>query len=202
MSKISKILLATHNEGKILEYIALAKHYSFEFTTLADLGIKDEPEEDGKTFLENALKKAEFYSQFSDLPILAEDGGIEIDYLNGEPGVISRRWPGYKATDEELIKMALEKLNGVPKEKRGAQFRIVMALKLGDGKTLTSEATLCGFITDKLAVKIVPGFPFRSIFYVPELGKVLGELTMEEEAKVAHRRIALKNLFEKLITAF
>ena len=196
--KISKILLATHNEGKILEYRVLVKDYPFEFTTLSDLRIKDEPEEDGKTFEENALKKADFYSRLTDLPVLAEDGGIEIDYLNGEPGVFSRRWPGHKATDEELINMTLEKLKGIPKEKRGAQFRVVMALRTDNQNTITSEAILRGFITEKPVSKIVPGFPFRSLFYVPDLGKVLGELSMEEEAKVAHRRIALKNLFEKL----
>ena len=197
MPKISKILLATHNEGKILEYRVLIKDYPFEFVALSDLGIKDEPEEDGKTFEENARKKAEFYSRFSNLPVLAEDGGIEIDYLNGEPGVVSRRWPGHKATDEALINMTLQKLKGVPKEKRGAQFRVVMALRINDKKILTSEAFLRGFITEKPIAKIVPGFPFRSLFYVPDLGKVLGELSMEEEAKVAHRCIALKNLFEK-----
>src|SRR3989344_8908543 len=126
MAKISKIILATHNEGKILEYKVLAENYPFEFTTLADLAIEAEPEEDGKTFEENARKKAEFYSWFSDLPVLAEDGGIEIDYLNGEPGVYSRRWPGHKATDQELIDLSLEKLRGVPREKCGAQFRAVM----------------------------------------------------------------------------
>jgi len=198
MAKISKIILATHNEGKILEYKVLAENYPFEFTTLADLAIEAEPEEDGKTFEENAVKKAEFYSQFSDLPVLAEDGGIEIDYLRGEPGVFSRRWLGYKATDEELISMTLEKLKGVPEEKRGAQFRVALALRLDDKNTLISEGVLRGLITEKPSEKIIPGFPFRSLFYVPDLGRVLGELAMEEEAKIAHRRIALKNLFEKV----
>lgn len=200
MTKISKILLATHNEGKILEYKVLIKDYPFAFVTLSDLDIKDEPEEDGKTFEENALKKAEFYSRFSDLPVLAEDGGIEIDYLNGEPGVYSRRWlGGRKTTDEELINLTLEKLRGVPKEKRGAQFKVAMALRLDDKNTLTSEAILRGIITEKPSEKIIPGFPFRSLFYVPDLGKILGELTMGEEARVAHRRVALKRLFEKLV---
>ena len=198
MAKISKIILATHNEGKIVEYKVLVKDYPFEFIALSDLAIEAEPEEDGKTFEENAVKKAEFYSQFSDLPVLAEDGGIEIDYLRGEPGVFSRRWLGYKATDEELISMTLEKLKGVPEEKRGAQFRVALALRLDDKNTLISEGVLRGLITEKPSEKIIPGFPFRSLFYVPDLGRVLGELAMEEEAKIAHRRIALKNLFEKV----
>jgi len=195
--KINKILLATHNEGKILKYRVLFKDLPAELVTLSDMGIKDEPEESGKTFLENAVLKANFYSEFSDLPVLAEDGGLEIDALGGEPGVYSRRWPGYKASDEELIKMTLEKLKSVPYERRGAQFRVVMALKMGENNLITSEAFLRGIITEKPVSKIISGFPFRSLFYVPELGKVLGELTMEEEAKVAHRRIAFKNLFEK-----
>ena len=201
MAKISKIILATHNEGKIVEYKVLVKDYPFEFIAFSNLAKEAEPEEDGKTFEENALKKAEFYSQFSDLPVLAEDGGIEIDYLGGEPGVFSRRWPVHKATDEELINMTLEKLKGVPEEKRGAQFRVALALRLDDKNTLISEGVLRGFITEKPSEKIIPGFPFRSLFYVPGLGKILGELAMEEEAKIAHRRIALKNLFEKMKAA-
>ncbi len=174
-------------------YREILKEYSFEILTPKDFNLSDEPEENEKTFEANAIKKALFYSSFSDLPVLAEDSGLEIDYLNGEPGVLSRRWPGYAATDEELVNIVLNKLKGVPREKRGAQFKVVMALKFpAEDNVLTSEGILHGYLTEESRAKIIPGYPFRSLFYVPEIGKTLGELTMEEEAKIAHRKKALQ----------
>jgi len=192
---MKKILVATHNPGKITEYKEILGGHALEFLLLSDLNISDEPEETGKTFDENALKKAEFYSKFTDLPILAEDSGLEIDYLNGEPGVHSRRWPGYRATDQELVEMVLAKLGDVPMEKRGAQFRVVIAFKKSPkDKIITAEGILRGIILEKPAAEIVPGFPFRPLFYIPEIKKALGEMTMKEEAKVAHRRMAIEKL--------
>ncbi len=197
---MKKILIATKNHGKILEYQELMKELPFEVVTLKDLGISGEPEEDKPTFEENAAKKADFYSNFVDFPVLAEDSGLEIDYLNGEPGVLSRRWPGYKATDEELIETALNKLRGVPREKRGAQFKVVIALKFPDNKNiLFGEGIMRGFLTEKPIEKIIPGYPFRSLFYNPDVGKIIGEMTIEEEAKIAHRKQALLNLLPRLL---
>jgi XTP/dITP diphosphohydrolase len=192
---MKKILVATHNPGKIIEYKEILSSYSLDFSLLKDLNIFDEPEEDGKTFEENAIKKVKFYSQFTDLPVLAEDSGLEIDHLKGEPGVYSRRWPGYKATDQELIDMTLAKLKGVPFEERGAQFRVAMAFRKSlKDEIVTVEGVLRGIILEKPEAKIIPGFPFRSLFYLPEINKVLGEATMEDEAKIAHRRIAIAKL--------
>lgn len=199
-SIMKKILVATHNPGKIIEYKEILGGHALEFLLLSDLNISDEAEENGKTFEENAIKKVEFYSQFTDLPILAEDSGLEIDLLNGEPGVHSRRWPGHKATDQELIDMTLAKLKDAPFEKRRAQFRVVIAFKKSPkDKIVTAEGILRGIILEKPAVKIIPGFPFRSLFYLPEIDKVLGEATMEDEAKIAHRRIAIAKLLSFLI---
>lgn len=190
---MKKILLATFNSGKILEYKEIFKQFGLKIklVSLKDLGISKKFNEDGKTFRENAVKKAKFYSAFSDLPILAEDSGLEIDYLEGEPGVRSRRWPGYEATDKELVALAMKKLQGVPLEKRGAGLRAVLAL-LFNGKIQTFEGSLRGVIVEKPLKKIVPGFPFRSIFYLPKLKKTLVELTMEEEAAIAHRKKIVK----------
>ncbi|MEK7478506.1 MAG: non-canonical purine NTP pyrophosphatase [Patescibacteria group bacterium] len=197
---MKKILVATHNPGKITEYKEILGGHGLEFLLLSDLDISEESEENEKTFEENAIKKVEFYSELTDMPVLAEDSGLEIDFLNGEPGVYSRRWPGYKATDQELIDMALTKLKGVPLEKRGAQFRVVIAFKKNPkSKIVTAEGILRGIILEKPGAKIVPGFPFRSLFYLPEIDKVLGEATMEDEAKIAHRRIAIKKLLPFLI---
>lgn len=200
---IKKILIATKNPGKLLEYRELMKELPFSIVTLKDLNVKDiddGPEEDRPTFEENAAKKANFYSPFVDFPVLAEDSGLEIDYLNGEPGVLSRRWPGYEATDEELIQMALEKLRGLPWEKRGAQFRVVMALKFPhDGNILFGEGVMRGFLTEKPIEKIIPGYPFRSLFYNPDVGRIIGEMTMEEEARIGHRKQAISKLLPHLL---
>jgi XTP/dITP diphosphohydrolase len=197
---MQRILIATKNPGKILEYRELLRGLSFEVVTLKDLNILEEPKEDQPTFETNAIKKANFYSRFVDLPLLAEDSGLEIDYLNGEPGVLSRRWPGHDGTDEELIAMALEKLAGVPIEKRGAQFRVVMALKLPeDNNIILGEGTMRGFLMEQPINKIISGYPFRSLFYNPEIGKIIGEMTMEEEAKIAHRKRALEKLLPALM---
>ena len=198
---MKKLLIATNNPGKLLEYRTILKDLSLELVTLKDLNIKANVEEDGKTFKENAIKKAKFYSKLTGLPTLAEDSGLEIDYLNGEPGIKSRRWAGYKASDAELISMTLEKLRGVPLEKRGAQLRVIIAM-LVDKTVKTFEGILRGVIIKEPIEKIIPGYPFRSLFYVPEVDKVLGELTMEEEARIAHRKKALEKAIPILKSKF
>ncbi|MDD3399981.1 MAG: non-canonical purine NTP pyrophosphatase [Candidatus Pacebacteria bacterium] len=188
---MKKLLIATTNPGKLLEYNVLFKDLPVKLVTLKDLNITDVAEEDGKTFEENAVKKVEFYSKFVDFPVLAEDGGLEIDHLNGEPGVMSRRWPGHEATDQELVDLAIKKLEGVPMKKRGAQLKVAVAISI-DGKVDLFDGVLRGVITEKPEASIIPGFPFRSMFYLPEMAKVLGDMTMEEEAEIAHRKQAIK----------
>lgn len=187
---MAKLLIATTNPGKLLEYRVLFKDLPLELVTLKDAHIEGDVEEDGKTFEENAIKKVKFYSQFVDFPTLAEDAGLEIDYLNGEPGVRTRRWLGREATDEELINTTLEKLKGIPMEKRGAQLKTVLALSI-NGQISTFEGVLRGVIMEKPTAKIIPGYPFRALFYIPAVDKILGDLSMEEEAKIAHRRKAV-----------
>lgn len=196
---MKKVLVATQNPGKILEYKELLKDLPLEVVTLQDLGIAEEAPEDAPTFEENAKLKVEFYSKFVDFPTIAEDSGLEIDNLNGEPGVKSRRWPGHRATDDELVKIIMEKMQGVPKEKRGAQFRVAMALKVPGKEAVIAEGKMRGVITDKPTETVITGFPFRSVFFVPQLGKVLGEMTMNEEAKIGHRKQALEKLLPLLL---
>lgn len=188
-----KLLIATHNQGKFAEYSLIFRDLLPELTlvSLLDIGIKEKAPEDWRTFEENAIEKAKLYYRLSKLPTLADDGGLEIDYLNGEPGVKSRRWPGYEATDEELISLTLKKLRGISKEKRGAQLRVVIALLLQNDKVYTFESALRGLISEK-PTAIVPGYPFRSILYLPEISKTLGELSMAEEAAIAHRKKAVE----------
>lgn len=190
------MLLATTNEGKIREYREIFKQLGLEVGTvsLKDVGITEKVEEDGATFEENAVKKAKFYCKLSGLPTLADDGGIEIDYLGGEPGVKSRRWPGYEGTDEELQELTFKELKDVPLEKRGAQLRTVIAITFDGENVYTFEGIWRGSIVESQnkASKLMPGYPFRSIFYLPEQNIVLGELPFEEEVKLGHRMKALK----------
>lgn len=189
---MKKLLIATTNPGKFLEFKEIFQELGLkieiELVSLSDLGIKQKIEETGNTFKENAIQKAEFYHSLSKLPTLADDGGLEIDYLNGEPGVKSRRWPGYEASDEEMIQMALEKLKGVPKAKRGAQLRTVVGLLFpGDSKVYTFEGILRGFIAETPTTQRIAGYPFRSIFIPSGGNKYLGEMSL-----VAHRKKAIE----------
>lgn len=189
---MKKLLIATKNPGKVLEYKVILKDLPVELITLKDLDIKDDVEEDGKTFEENAVKKVKFYAGLAGLPSIAEDSGLEIDYLNGEPGIHTKRWLGRDASEGELISATLDKLKGVPMKERGAQLKVVIALAVKEEEIWTFEGVIRGFIMEKPIAKIIPGYPFRTLFYLPEINKVLGELTMEEEAEFAHRKKAVE----------
>lgn len=190
-----KLLIATLNPGKLKEYKAIFKDLGLgiELVSLEDLGIKEKPNETGKTFEENAIIKSRFYYKLTKIPTLADDGGIEIDYLNGEPGVKTRRWPGYEATDEELVQITLEKLKGVPWENRGAQLRVIIAIVPEKEKVYTFEGVWRGYIIENRSqvARRIPGYPFRSLLFLPETKTVLGELPFEVEARMGHRRKAL-----------
>ncbi|MFH0864145.1 MAG: non-canonical purine NTP pyrophosphatase [Candidatus Gottesmanbacteria bacterium] len=194
---MKRLLIATTNPGKLTEIKFFLKEIPIKLVSLTDLGIKDKVEEDGKTFEENARKKAIYYCKISGIPTIADDGGLEIDYLNGEPGVKSHRWIDNKVnSDEELIKYTLEKLKGLPFDKRGAQLRTVIALTIPNGSTFISESIIRGVISEKAASFRTPGFPYRSLLYLPESGKFYhqDDLTEEENIKYNHRGKALRKL--------
>lgn len=198
---MKKLLIATSNPGKLLEIKKCLVDLPLQLLSLADLKIKEKPKEDAPTFLENAKHKAEFYCRKSQLPTISDDGGLEIDILNGEPGVKSRRWlKGKEATDEELINYTLKKLQGVPLEKRGAQLRTVLALALLNGKIYTSEGKVRGVIAQKPHPIRTAGFPFRSLLFIPAIGKFYhkNDLTEQENLKYNHRLKALQK-FKRII---
>lgn len=181
------LLIATSNIGKAAEYQALLMPAGIPTLTLKEVQVEGKPVEEGTTFEHNALEKARFYSKSSGYAALADDGGIMIDALHGEPGVYSRRWPGYEASDKELVDYTLERLKNVPKEKRGARLVAVLAVVTPQGVERTFEADIKGFITEKPFLPIPHGLPFRAVFMVESLGKVWASLSEEESRAIAHR---------------
>lgn len=195
---MKKLLIATSNPGKLTELTRFLADVPVELVGLKDVGITDLVVESGQTFAENAIIKAKYYFQKSGLPTLADDGGFEIDALGGEPGVKSHRWihQDREDTDEELVAYTIERLKDVPIEKRGAQLRLVLALVIFENEVHTQEASVRGVIPLKPANKITPGYPYRSILFLPEINKFYNyeELTHEETEKYNHRKRALEEL--------
>jgi XTP/dITP diphosphohydrolase len=185
-----KLLLATTNQGKAREYRHLLQNLYFELVTPADLGIEEKPEETGKTLEENALLKANFYFTKAGIPVLADDTGLEIYALGGEPGIHARRWPGHEAGDQELIDYTLQRLEGVPEEKRTARFRAVVAVAKGRDDIRLFDGVMEGYIAEKPHYPIVPGYPYRSLFSLKQGGRVLSEFTIEELENM-HRKRAI-----------
>jgi XTP/dITP diphosphohydrolase len=193
-----KILIATHNKAKIWDYSRMLKDKGFEVVTLKDLGISDKFDETKDTFEENALDKALFYFKKSSMPTLAEDGGIEIDHLNGEPGVMSRKWLGYEASDEELIVHLRKRIAEIPEDKRSARFSAVACLVKTDDEIHYSKNSTEGVLVDKMHSGYREGFPYRAFFKVLEFDKYYMELTKEEYNSVNHRMRNVDELIKYL----
>lgn len=180
-----KLLLATNNRGKAREYKSLLQGIPFELVTPAELGISTEVAEVGKSFEENARLKAATLAAESRLLALADDSGLEVDALGGEPGTLSARYAGEGASDRDRVSYLLTKLEGVPREKRTARFRCVIAIATPEG-----EVELCSGECDGI-IAFEPrgnrGFGYDPIFYLPELRKTMAELPPELKNKVSHR---------------
>lgn len=203
---MKKLLIATTNPGKLAEIRRFLSDLPIQLVSLQDIGITESVEETGATFEENAILKASYYAKKSGLPALADDGGFEIDALGGEPGVRSHRWinPTRESGDEELIAYAFERMKDVPEGKRGAQLRLVLALTLPDGSVHTVTDAARGVVPLAPSSERVPGFPYRSILYIPQIGKFYNHdlLTPEETEKYNHRKRALDALKPILRNAF
>ena len=180
-----RLLLATTNKGKAAEYRDLLKGLDFELVTLDQAGISREAEEDCNTFAENARCKAEFYAALGGLLTLADDSGLEVDALGGEPGVRSSRYVGDSASDAERVNFLLNKLKGIPHERRQARFRCVIAIAQPGKMTQTVEGICEGFIS--LEPQGENGFGYDPIFYLPEYGKTIAELPPGIKNRISHR---------------
>lgn len=195
---MKKLLIATTNPGKLGEIQRFLQDLPLTLLSLQDVNISGQPEETGKTFEENAILKAKFYLQYTGVPTLADDGGFEIDALQGEPGVKSHRWihGDRDDEDEELIEYTFKQLKGVPMERRQAQLRAVIAFVTPEGGVYTASAATRGIIPDKPSAVRVKGFPYRSILFLPEINKYYDHdaLTQEETEKYNHRKEILMQL--------
>lgn len=185
-----KLLLATANTGKIREYRHLLRDLPFKLVTLAEEGINTVVAEQGASFEENARLKATAYARLSQLTSLADDSGLEIDALGGKPGVHSARFAGEKSTDETKIENLLAKLKDVPKEKRTARFKCVIAIASPAGKVALCSGECHGLIA--LESRGEDGFGYDPIFYIPELDKTMAELPLEIKNQISHRGKAVQ----------
>ncbi|HHW57272.1 MAG TPA: XTP/dITP diphosphatase [Clostridia bacterium] len=191
-----KVVIATNNYHKVKEIKNFFKGYPIEIYSMIDLGIREEISETASTIEENAFIKAHFLKDKVDGIIIADDTGLFVEYLNGEPGVYSARFAGENATYEENNEKLLKLLKGVPYEKRKAYFKTVIAVIDGEKEVLL-EGVLEGHILEYPKGK--NGFGYDPIFYVDDIGKTLAELTLEEKNKISHRAQALGKLKNYLL---
>lgn len=185
-----QILVATGNPGKRREYQALLSDLNITVLMPEEAGVRIHVEEHGHTFEENAVLKARAYAAAAGLPALADDSGLEVDALGGFPGVQSARWSG--PTDADRIRALLERLKNVPWSRRSARFVCVVALALPNGRIITEYGTVEGRIL--FAPRGTGGFGYDPIFYVPEVGRSMAELSPDEKNRLSHRGRALRAL--------
>ena len=193
-----KIVFATKNEGKVKEIKEMLTGMNIDLISLNHYNQLPEVNEDGKSFFENALKKAKIISEFTGETVLADDSGLQVDVLNGEPGIYSARFAGNNATDEENNNKLLAKLKDVPQQKRSASFVCSLVLYKKDGSYDSFEGKWEGQIIDERRGE--NGFGYDPIFYTPELKKTAAELPSAIKNKVSHRGQAfakLKKVLEK-----
>jgi XTP/dITP diphosphohydrolase len=199
---MKKIVLASNNAHKINEIRELLKDIPIEISSLKDENINIDVVEDGKTFEENAKKKAieivNFLKERGDKAfiVMADDSGLEVDYLKGEPGIYSARYAGKHGNDKKNNEKLLEKLKGVSKDNRGAKFVCQIALMDSNEKYLSVKGEVKGIILEELSK--AGGFGYDPLFYYEPLKKSFSELAPEDKNKVSHRGIALSKLKNKI----
>jgi XTP/dITP diphosphohydrolase len=199
---MQKILIATHNFGKYKELMeVLAPLSGIKFVSLNDEKIEEDVEENGETYEENAIIKAEFFGRKSGLPTIADDSGIHVDALNGELGVKTRRWgAGYEASDKEWLDYFLQRMSN--EENRRAEFISVAAFYRPGEETLTFRGECVGQILDKPQVELEQGIPLSAVFLPDGKDKVFSALTKHEKNEISHRGKAIKQCHDYLLKHF
>ena len=194
-----EVIVATRNRGKIREVRDALKGLNLRIYGLSDFPDVPEIEEDGDSFTENALKKARFYSAYFGKLTLADDSGLEVDSLKGQPGVHSARYAGERASNQENNQKLLREMQGVPISKRGARFRCVIAVNPPGGRGVFAEGSCKGRIGFK--EKGRKGFGYDPLFILPRDGRTMAELSLEEKNRISHRGKALRKI-RKVIKTF
>lgn len=191
-----KIIFATGNKNKMREIRDILSDLGMEILSMKEAGIDKEINEDGKTFEENALIKARTVAEDTDAVVLADDSGLEIDYLNKEPGIYSARYLGEDTSYEIKNQALLDRLSGVKKEDRTARFVCAIAAVLPDKREFVVRETIEGYIGEKPAG--TNGFGYDPIFYVDEYGCSTAQLSPEQKNEISHRGKALRKMREEL----
>ena len=192
-----KVVLASKNRHKLEEISQITKKFDMELVLQSELGVDIDVEETGTTFEENSFLKAQAVMQATGLPALADDSGIAVDALNGEPGIYSARY-GFDPTldDWGRLQLLLKNTEQVPDGQRQAQFVCVITLVTPDGQTIQARGEVHGELLRSPAGE--NGFGYDPIFYYPPYGKTLAQATPEDKNRVSHRAVALKVLYQKL----
>ena len=193
---MEKIVFATANEGKVKEIKEILKDFPIEVVSMKEMGITADIEENGSTFEENSLIKARTLVKLTGLPALADDSGLEVDYLNGEPGIYSARYLGRDTDFDYKNNYIINKLSDAKDKERSARFVCVISLVLPDGREFVERGVVEGLIGYEQ--KGENGFGYDPIFYLPEYGKTSAELSPDEKNKISHRGKALSAM-KKLI---
>ena len=188
-----KLLLATNNQAKVREYKSLLNNFDFNLVTLTDEGITTVVDEVGESLQENARLKASALANESHLIALADDSGLEVDALNGEPGRLSARYAGEGASDADRVNYLLSRLTDVPWEKRSACFKCVIAVAVPGREAEFCSGECQGLITFKPQGKY--GFGYDPVFYLPELGRTMAEIPMALKNQVSHRGKAVRKAY-------
>ncbi len=200
---MKKLILASNNKKKIKEMKEILKEIPIEVKSLEDEGIDIDVVEDGKTFEENAKKKAkEIYEHLlerkdNNFIVLADDSGLEVSYLNGEPGIYSARYAGEHGNDSKNNEKLLNKLKGVSKSNRGAKFICQLAMFTDNGEYFKVTGEVEGYIIEELHGD--GGFGYDPLFFYEPLNKTFAELTSDEKNEISHRGKALKELKRVII---
>ena len=196
---MTELLVATTNQGKFAEVRAFLKNLPLTILSLKSLGSWPAVVEDGATFEENALKKARALAEYSGMLTLADDSGLEVDALNGAPGIYSARYGGEEGNDDKNNEKLLRELQGIAEEKRGARFVCALALCAPESRGMkewTVRESCEGLIAFDLRGQ--NGFGYDPLFFYPPFGKTFGEIDRETKATVSHRGKALRRLAEML----
>lgn len=199
---MKKLIVASNNAHKIEEIKDILSDFNLNVTSLKDEGIDIDVVEDGTTFLENSYKKADAIAQYlkgrdeEDFMVMADDSGIVVDYLNGEPGVYSARYAGEHGNDAKNNEKLLNKLKGVPFENRTARFVCAIVLITSNGEVIKVEGKTEGYVTEEIRGK--ENFGYDPLFYVEDFQKTFAEMTSDEKNSISHRGRALKELKEEM----